>query len=264
MLGLALKDVPREQLSEVLTKSELADFLNGKSNRTALIFSAIDRTELITNEKEEEEEEEEEEEDKKEKPAEGEEGAEGEQPKAEGEEAAKTEEGKSDDFKLLSINVGWSQPRGGGNREYGLTCGIDESSSFWISELKGPEIIWLSNWLTLCSSSLLEGFDIVICLSIWLIICSWFWLEGSDIINLLLSSCSTICSTSLFEVFGSIARFSKSGCREINWVSCLREPQQHDLNKVIRNSKHITIVRIIPIKINIIESSENIKMWNRK
>jgi len=54
VMGLSLGDIPREQLVEVLTKFELADFLNGKTNRTAILFSAVDRTEIINDKKNDE------------------------------------------------------------------------------------------------------------------------------------------------------------------------------------------------------------------
>ena len=61
VLGLDLQEVPREQLVEVLTKYELADFLNGKTNHTAVVFVAVDHVETIQadpNAQEEEDEEE--------------------------------------------------------------------------------------------------------------------------------------------------------------------------------------------------------------
>ena len=93
VLGLSLQNVQREQLSEVLTKSELADFLNGKSNRTAIIFSAIDRVETNIEANEEEEEEEE----KKEKPAEEAEGQNAEAPKEGEQQAAQADAAKPKD-----------------------------------------------------------------------------------------------------------------------------------------------------------------------
>ncbi|OHS98802.1 Dynein heavy chain family protein [Tritrichomonas foetus] len=61
VLGLNLKEVPREQLVEVLTKYELADFLNGKTTRTAVVFVAVDHVETIQADSKGREEEDEEE-----------------------------------------------------------------------------------------------------------------------------------------------------------------------------------------------------------
>ncbi|KAH0806962.1 dynein heavy chain 10, axonemal-like [Histomonas meleagridis] len=61
VLGLDLNGVPNEQLVEVLTKYELADFLNGKTNNTAVVFVAIDKIKEMEVEEDQQEEEEEEE-----------------------------------------------------------------------------------------------------------------------------------------------------------------------------------------------------------
>lgn len=113
-LGLSLKDIPHDQLVQVLTHYQLGDFLNGKTNHTTLVFSAVERYETIQNEEDQEEEEENKE--SEEKNEEGNTEETGEEKKDEDGETAAAEE-KAEEEKKEDPAAGGEEEKGENNQE---------------------------------------------------------------------------------------------------------------------------------------------------